>query len=426
MTEAFLQYVWQHQMFDRGLTTTDGQPVAVLRAGELNTDAGPDFFNARVRIGDVEWAGNIELHIRTSDWDLHRHAQDAAYNSVVLHVVYEHDREIRMQDGQVPPTLELKHYLHPSLVANYDALMRPVDDGEMPCGKWVGEVPQFFVQSFMERLAVERVCAKTETVRRLLDESRGGWEQTCYWLMARYFGGTVNALAFEMLAKSTDQRLLARWKDNPQRTEALLMGQAGLLEGFFEDQYPRQLQTDYEALRAGASLTPMGGYLWRFYRLRPSSFPTIRISQFARMVSSSSNLFSTLLTITDAKEMEKFFDQPAVSYWDNHYKFDTVTEKASRKRVGKMQARSLIINAWVPLLFLYGSVHGQQKYKDQAMNLLMQVPAEDNAIIRRMKGVGLVPRNAAESQALLQMNNEYCRRRKCLECGIGYQILKHK
>lgn len=426
MTEAFLQYVWQHQMFDRGLTTTDGQPVAVLRAGELNTDAGPDFFNARVRIGDVEWAGNIELHIRTSDWDLHRHTQDAAYNSVVLHVVYEHDREIRMQDGQVPPTLELKHYLHPSLVANYDALMRPVDDGEMPCGKWVGEVPQFFVQSFMERLAVERVGAKTETVRRLLDESRGGWEQTCYWLMARYFGGTVNALAFEMLAKSTDQRLLARWKDNPQRTEALLMGQAGLLEGFFEDQYPRQLQTDYEALRAGASLTPMGGYLWRFYRLRPSSFPTIRISQFARMVSSSSNLFSALLTITDAKEMEKFFDQPAASYWDNHYKFDTATEKAPRKRVGKMQARSLIINAWVPLLFLYGSVHGQQKYKDQALNLLMQVPAEDNAIIRRMKGVGLVPRNASESQALLQMNNEYCRRRKCLECGIGYQILKHK
>lgn len=426
MTEAFLQYVWQHQLLDHGLTTVDGQPVVVLRAGELNRDAGPDFFNARIRVGDMEWAGNVEVHLRTSDWNAHRHTHDAAYNNVVLHVVYEHDCEIKLQSGRVPPTVELRHYLHPAMVANYDALMSPADKGTVPCGKQLAEVPQFLIKSFMDRLLAERIMAKTETVRRLLDESHGGWEQTCYWLMAHYFGGKVNALPFEMLAKATDQRLLARWKDNPRRLEAVLMGQAGFLEGYFEDEYPRLLQKDYEALRGGVGLKPMGGYLWRFYCLRPSSFPTIRISQFAQMLSSSTSLFATMLDISDAKEVEKLFDQSAAEYWNNHYKFDTATQRSTVKRVGRMQAQSLIINAWVPLLFLYGSMHGQEKYKEQAVTLLTQMPAEDNAVIRRWRQAGMNPANAAESQALLQLADRYCKCRRCLECGIGFQILKRK
>lgn len=426
MTEAFLQYVWQHQLLDHGLTTVDGQPVVVLRAGELNRDAGPDFFNARVRVGDVEWAGNVEVHIHTSDWDAHRHAQDAAYNNVVLHVVYEHDCEIKLQSGRVPPTVELKNYLPPAVVSNYEALMSPDGDDAVPCGKRVGEVPQFMIKSFLDRLLAERIMAKTETARRLLEESHGGWEQACYWLVARYFGGKVNALPFEMLAKATDQRLLARWKDNQRRVEAVLMGQAGLLEGYFEDEYPRLLQKDYGALKVGTGMNSMGGYLWRFYCLRPSSFPTIRISQFAQLLSTTSSLFSTLLDIHDVKEMLKMFDQSAAEYWNNHYRFDTATEKQTVKHVGKMQAQLLIINAWVPLLFLYGIVHGQEKYKEQAVELLNQLPAEDNAVIRRWCQYGIKPNNAAESQALLQLENNYCKNRKCLECGIGFQILKHK
>ena len=426
MTEAFLQYVWQHQLLDAGLTTTDGQPVAVLRAGELNRDAGPDFFDARVRIGDVEWAGNVEIHIHSSDWNAHHHTSDAAYNNVILHVVYEHDCEVKLQDGRVPVTLEVGSYLHPSLIDSYDRLMSPKGDDGVPCCGEIDSVPPFMVKSFLDRLVVERIESKTETVRRLLEESRGGWEQTCYWLMARYFGGKVNALAFELLAKATDQRLLARWKDNPQRVEALLMGQAGLLEGYFEDDYPRMLQNDYEAIRAGASLSPVGGHLWRYYRLRPSSFPTIRISQFAQLVSESSNLFSTLLSMTDAQEMVKLFDQTASEYWSSHYKFDTVAARSSKKRVGKMLAQSLIINAWVPLLFLYGALHGKLEYKEQAVELLNQLPAEDNAVIRRWRSVGVEPDNAAESQALLQLDGGYCRGRRCLECSIGFQILKHK
>lgn len=425
MTEAFLHYIWQHQMLDKRLATTDGQPVVVHRAGDLNRDAGPDFFNARVTIGEVEWAGNIELHMRSSDWDAHCHSKDKSYNGIILHVVYEHDREIVLENGQVPQTLELKSFINPAIVAGYDSLMAPPTPADIiPCSRRLPEVPALVVNSFLDRLSVERIECKSEVVRRLLDESRGNWEQTCYWLMAHYFGGKVNALPFELLAKATDQRFLARWKDNPRRIEALLMGQAGLLEGYFEDDYPRQLQTDYEAFRSGASLSPIGGYLWRFFRVRPSSFPTIRISQFAQLVSMSSNLFSTLLPMTDVEQIVKLLDCHAADYWDNHYHFDQATERKSVKRLGRMQAELLIINAWIPLLFVYGAVRGQQQYKEQALRLLQQLPPENNSIIRQFQTLGQKPDNAAQSQALIQLKNNYCNGRRCLDCRIGHHIIK--
>lgn len=424
MTEAFLHYLWHHQMLGTGLITTDGQPVVVHRPGELNRDAGPDFFNARVSIGGVEWAGNIEIHLHSSDWKHHHHSSDKAYNSIILHVVYEHDCRIVMENGKEPVTLELKPYIHPSLVANYDALIAPANPLTVPCEKRLPAVPPFVVHSHLDRLTVERIESKSEVVRRLLNESRGNWEQTCYWLMAHYFGGKVNALPFELLAKATDPRFLARWKDNPRRIEAILMGQAGFLEGYFEDEYPRLLQADYEALRSGASLFPIGNYLWRFFRIRPSAFPTIRLSQFANLLATSSNLFSTLLEITDVKTMENLFNCQAADYWDTHYRFDQATERKSVKRIGRMQADSLIINAWTPLLFVYGETHGQQQYKEQALHLLQQLPAENNAIVRRFAPAGLVPENAAESQALIQLYNNYCSGRRCLDCSIGHNIIK--
>lgn len=431
MTEAFLHYIWQHQFFARsnqqkpapGLTTVDGQPVVVLRAGEPNHDAGPDFFNARLRIGGVEWVGNVEIHIHSSDWDSHRHSSDPAYNNVVLHVVYEHDADITLQNGRIPPTLEVKGYLHPSLVASYEALMKPSANG-IPCESRVGEVPQFLCSSFMERLVVERLEDKTTIVRRLLEESRGNWEQTCYWLIARYLGGKVNALPFELLAKVTDPRLLARWRDNRQRVEALLMGQAGLLDCYFEDEYPRALQADYEALRSAAGLTPIGDYLWKYHCLRPSSFPTIRISQLADLMAQTDNLFATLLEMTDVKALEHFFSRRAAPYWDNHYLFEQPTTKSSVKHIGRVQADLLIINAWIPLLFVYGADRGRQSYKDRALGLLAQLPPESNTVIRRWRTAGIDPVNAAQSQALLQLSSAYCSNRRCLQCRIGHHLLK--
>ena len=426
MTEAFLQYVWQHQLAGKQLMTTDGREVRVVRAGELNRDAGPDFFNARIIIDDIEWVGNVEVHIHTSDWNAHRHSLDKAYNSIVLHVVYEHDAEIILENGKSPATVELKQFLEPSLLERYDTLMRNVADEGIACVDGIAEVPGFVLDSSLDRLLVERIEAKTDVVRRMLEESRGGWEQTCYWLMARYFGGRVNALPFELLAKSVDQRLLARWKDNPRRIEAVLMGQSGLLAGHFNDEYPRSLQNDYAAIRQGAGLTPLEEHLWKFYCLRPSSFPTIRISQFARMLASTSNLFSTLLEMDDAKKMVSLFNQTADEYWFNHYRFDQETAKATPKRIGTAQSVSLIINAWVPLLFEYGRQHGQQQYKDQAIELLRQLPAENNNVMRRWKQVGVTPTDAGRSQALLQLYNNYCSKQRCLDCAVGFHIIKRK
>lgn len=424
MNEAFLQYVWRHKLLQGGeFMSTDGHTLRIVRQGELNNDAGPDFFNARVAIDGVEWVGNIEVHVRTSDWNAHHHSQDKAYNNVVLHVVYEHDTDILLQNGKRPVTLELKSYIDPKLIERYDSLMQADDD--IPCADRLGEMPGFILDGWLDRLTAERIESKAEVVRRLLGESHGGWEQTCYWLLARYFGGRVNALAFELLAKATDQRLLARWKDDPQRLEALLMGQAGLLEGYFEDDYPRQLQADYEAIRTGAGLKPIDAYLWKFYRIRPSSFPTIRISQFANLVATSSNLFSTLLGMTDAAQIATLFNQPAAEYWCSHYRFDQPSP-SHPKAVGRAQAEMLVINAWVPLLFVYGTVHGQQQYKDQAIDLLQQLKAENNNIIRRWKNVGIAADTAARSQALLQLHNSYCLNHRCLDCTIGYNLIKRR
>ena len=375
-------------------------------------------------MGGVEWAGNIEIHRRTSDWNAHHHSDDKAYNNVILHVVYEHDADISLQNGTHPATLELRRFLHPALVANYDALMTPVTDDIVPCVKRLPSVPSFVVNSYLERLTVERIEAKADVVRRLLDESRGGWEQTCYWLLSHYFGGKVNALPFEFLAKATSLNFLSRWKDNPRRIEALLMGQAGLLEGDFEDEYPRQLQSDYEALRSGAVLHPVDSHLWRFFRIRPSAFPTIRISQLANLVASSPSLFSSLLAMTDVTDIQRLLNCHASPYWDCHYHFDRPSARSSVKRLGRMQTDLLIINACVPLLFVYGETMGSQQYKDRAVSLLQQLGAENNRIVRQWQEAGLVPDNAAQSQALIHLKSNYCDSRRCLDCRIGHNIIK--
>ena len=378
MTEAFLQYVWQYQLLEGGLRTTDGQPILVERAGMLNRDAGPDFSEAHVRIGETLWVGNVEVHVKSSDWNHHHHSNDHAYDNVVLHVVYENDTAITLQNCHTLATLELSHYIPDAVWANYDALIDPPQPRTIPCADRLGEISKPLVNSFLERLTLERIEQKCATVRRLLDESRGNWEQCCYWLLAHYFGGKANSFPFELLAKSTDQNLLARWRDRPQRIEALLMGQAGLLEGFFTDDYPRQLQSDYAALRQGASLTPIAGYLWKFFRMRPYGYPTLRISQFAQLVC---------------------------------------------QQVGSAFVNVLIINAWVPLLFEYGNQHGMQQYKDQAVDLLEQLPPERNHIVSHWKEAGIRAENAAQTQALIQLYNNYCSQHNCLRCQIGYKII---
>mgnify|MGYP002622413875 CR=1 FL=1 len=422
MTEAFLQYVWQHQLLQGLLVTTNGEPVVVERPGALNRDAGPDFFDARISIGGTLWVGNLEIHIKASDWNAHRHSDNRAYDNVVLHVVYENDKEITLHDGRSIPTLEIKDNISQTMWEKYRTQVLSPKNTDIPCAEDITEVPAFYVDSYMERLTLERLERKCKDVREVLHEVHGSWEHCCYLMMARYFGGKANAMPFELVAKNTDMNLLARWRDNPQRIEALLMGQAGLLEAYFEDEYPRQLQADYEALRQGAGLAPIQAFLWKFHRMRPNGFPTIRLSQFAQLVCRSKNLFSHLLETPDAEQLKQFFDVVAAPYWDSHFRFD-IPSPGAPKHLGEAFLLTLIINAWVPLLFEYGNQHGQQHYKDQAVSILQQLPPEDNRILRQWKTVGITALNADQSQALLQLSNVHCSVRDCLNCQIGYKVI---
>lgn len=422
MTEAFLQYLWQHRLFDGPLTTVDGMLVEVLRPGLLNRDAGPDFTDVRLRLGGCQWAGCVEVHLCSSDWNKHHHSSDAAYKGVLLHVVYRHDADIALSDGTLLPTLEVCRSIPESVWRNYEMLQSPPQDLAVGCAERLRQVSPLALRGALDTLGVERLQHKTRVVARMLDESRGDWEQCCYLLMAHYFGGRVNAFPFELMAKSVDRNMLTRWRDDVTRVEALLFGQAGMLEGYFNDDYPRQLQTDYQALRAGARLTPIAAHLWKFFRLRPSAFPTLRISQFAHLVARPQSLFAQLLEMTSVEDVRALFNVPASDYWDNHYRFDQPSTCRS-KRVGKTLVDSLILNAWIPLLFEYAQYHDDDRLRQQAIDLLQQLPAEDNQIIRRWLSAGVRAENAAQSQALLQLYNEYCQRHRCLQCPLGYYVL---
>lgn len=422
MTEAFLQYIWQHQLLEGELHTTDGTPVKIERPGTINHDAGPDFFDAHIRIGETLWVGNVEVHIKASDWNLHHHSTNHAYDNVILHVVFESDTAITLQDCHQLATLNISKNIPDSIWANYESLLQPPQPMAIPCMDHLKDISPIFINSALERLTLERLERKCGMTRQLLQEIHGNWEQCCYIQLAHYFGGKINSFPFELLAKSTDQNLLARWRDKPQRIEALLMGQAGLLDGYFEDEYPRQLQSDYEALRRATNLTPLAGHLWKFFRLRPYGYPTVRISQFAQLICRSNNLFSQLLETPSAKDIQQLFDVKASEYWNNHFRFD-IMSPGKEKRLGKSFIDTVIINAWVPLLFEYGNQHGEQKFKDQAVSILEQLPPENNNILRQWQTAGITADNAARSQALIQLYNEYCTKHDCLHCQIGYKMI---
>ena len=425
MTESFLHYLWQHKQLQGDLKTTAGIPIEIERVGEYNRNAGPDFLDCRIRIGGILWAGNVEIHVKASDWNLHAHTGDPNYDTVILHVVYDYDTDIYNSEGKPIPTLDIHEAYPETLWTGYAALMQPQLPIEIPCMLQLQEVPNLILNSYIDRLCIERIERKADDVRRLLDDSNNHWESCCYWMIARYFGGKVNAYAFEMLAKATPLRILAKIKDKPMRVEALFMGQAGFLEGEFKDAYPLQLQKEYQYLRVAYQLTPMASHLWKFFRMRPSNFPTIRISQLAQLIASSTNLFSKLLETPEVNDLRKLFDIQTSDYWHNHYRFDVESEPIG-KSAGKSFVDILLINSWVPVLFEYGVQHGSQQYKDQAIAILQQLPSENNRIVRLWSQAGVVAKDASRSQGELQLYNEYCKNKRCLDCAVAYQLLIKK
>jgi hypothetical protein len=421
--EALLHYVWKFRLFDHhNLRTNNGEKIEILHGGFHNRNSGPDFSEARIRIADKLWIGQVEIHLSASDWHKHRHDGDAAYDNVILHVVYEKDCELFRKDGSKIPTLSLKNRISEDIIQKSLNLFNSPES--IPCAKHFSEVPELTVHMWLERLAVERLQYKTEFIKRELEQSRYNWEQIFYLFLARNFGTPVNTEPFELLARSLPIRIISKHKDNLTQIEALLFGQAGLLETSFSDSYPKILQNEYRFLQNKYGLMPMLASAWKFGRMRPAAFPSIRIALFAQLINKSNHLFSTLLETIDLPEIKKAFALKVSDYWLEHYRFEDNTQKRQQKSLGEAAIQSIVINTLVPFLFHYGKMMQREDLIDRALLWLEQTEAEENSIIRIWKNLGLRIENAHQTQALIHLKRHYCEPKSCLECAVGNQIMR--
>jgi hypothetical protein len=423
-TEDFLHYVWKFRLFDRAnLQTTNGENIEIYSAGIHNTDSGPDFQNARIKIGDTMWAGNVELHLSSSDWQKHNHTTDSAYDNVILHVVYGDDEPVIMNDGRSIATLELQNRIPGELYGRYHNLVFG-NQTIIPCEASIGKVDDFTLRTWFTRILIERLEKKSAAVVAALQLNRGDWEETFYQFLAANFGFKTNALPFELLAKSLPQNILAKHKNNPMQIEALIFGQAGFLTDDFTDAYPQGLKDEYTFLRKKYSLTPIEQHLWKFMRMRPQNFPTVRLAQFAALIVNSNHLFSKVLDTREIKGLQHLFTDIKVNpYWDEHYRFDKES-KPSAKNLGRDSINIILLNTLVLFLFSYGKHNQLQHFMDRSLKLLESLPGEQNNIIADFKSLGVKTNSAFESQALLELKSYYCNYKKCLQCSVGNKILK--
>ena len=418
MREEFIYYLWENRLLSIDLKTTDGDEIKVVSVGNRNFDSGADFVNARIKIGGTLWAGQVEIHVRASDWFRHKHQYDDNYNNVILHVVYECDT-----DKLEIPTLEIKDKFDQSLLLNYNKFVN--SKNWIPCGDFIGGVQGFTVISWLDRMLVEHLENECADLNFRLQNNNYDWELTFYQRLMRYFGFKVNNDYFEYLSKILPLNLLLKHIDNEVYVESMLFGCAGFLEKDFEEAYPSLLKREFKMLRSKFGLKVMPVSNWKFLRLRPPNFPTIRIAQIAKIIINNGNMFSKIRDSVNLNDIAELFDVELNSYWDDHFQFDKVSNAAKRKSLGKSAIDSILINAIVPMLFYYGQFHLLESYKERAMTYLENIEAEDNVIIRNFNGCGVVFQNAFQTQAALFMYKYYCRRRRCLECRI-YLLLSKK
>jgi hypothetical protein len=426
MQEEFLWHIWKFKLFNRlDLKTTQGEKIHIIKTGEHNSDAGPDFTNARIKIGSIEWVGNVEVHLKSSHWNKHYHSENAAYDTIILHVVNENDQPIVRKNGEAIPTLELKETFRQELFDKYQSLQSGSD--WIPCKKQITTVNQFILNSWLDRLLIERLERKANEIGILLKQNKNNWEEVFYQTLARYFGQKINSLPFELVAKALPYSYLAKHKNSLHQIEAMLFGVAGMLEGAPKtpptpDPYFLALQKEFFFLAKKFKLTPIRSHLWKFLRLHPQNFPTIRISQFANLIYHTSHLFSTILENTSAKQLSLLLATKASDYWNTHYQFGN-TSPSKKKTVGNDFIATLIINVIVPFLFVYGKEKGNEEYISHALSLLEELKPEKNSILSKWNSIGVPAKNAGESQALLQLKNEYCHKKKCLKCAVGVALL---
>jgi len=417
MSEAFLQYIWQHKLFyQTNLRTTSGKKVEIIDVGKRNNDAGPDFFNAKIKIDDMLWAGNVEIHRRASDWKRHKHAKD--YENVILHVVKIADEPVVRLSGEEIPQLVLQYSEHTEKrYEDWRTNKKPISCADKLC-----EIPSAFWQPQLNRLLSERLEQKTLAIENLLEQSKNHWEEAFYVTLCRNFGFGINAQPFEMLARSLPLNYLAKHKDNLFQIEALLFGQSGLPDSENPDEYEEKLRKEYHFLKNKFSLTPPENLAWKMLRIRPSNFPHIRIAQLASLIHRSSKLFSKIIENPSYNNLISLFSTEVSDYWRTHFRFGQTSPERKHK-LGKSTIDVLLINTVAAFLFAYGKAKNDDEQQEKAMLLLEKMPAEKNHIIQIWTDLNIKAKNAFESQALLQLYKNYCSEKKCLHCAIGYKLL---
>lgn len=419
--EKLMQYVWNHRLWrSEDMVTNTGKKVRVIDPGLLNTDAGPDFFNAKVEIDGRMWVGNVEIHYRATDWKRHYHDVDKAYDSVILHVVGKDDAPVRRTTGELIPQVVLE--VSPQFHTDYAMLVNGVN--EVPCAEKIKQVPELTIVEWVSALAFERLHGKVQRIHDLLHSFNGSWEDVCYVTLARNLGFGINNEAFERLARRTPLRLLGKHSDSVFQIEALLFGQAGMLEGdvAHADPYGQQLGTEYAFLRNKFQLSPMEAQSWKLFRIRPQNFPYRRIAMLARFVEGGFRMMRRILDADNEKQMRALFEVDLTGYWASHYTFGKPHERSA----AALSARSIdivLINTVAPLLYAYGELTDNYAMTDKAIKLLEDLKPENNSIVTQFRSYGITCPDALTSQALVQLKREYCDARKCIYCKIGHHLL---
>ncbi|MCK5856830.1 MAG: DUF2851 family protein [Bacteroidales bacterium] len=421
MTEDFLYYIWQYRLMKHDIETTTDESIIIIDTGQQNDGSGPDFFNARLKIGNTEWAGNVEMHSKASDWMRHKHDVDPNYDSVILHVVYDCDMMINNATDEEIPCLELKGKIDEKLYFRYKNLIASRE--WIACAQQLNEIPDLILFSWLDRLLAERLERKTDYIEAFLQSSNGNWEMAFYYALARNFGFNVNSEPFEQLARSIPLDVLAKNRDSLFKIEALLFGQSGMLNERLKDEYSQKLIAEYEFLRKKYQLEPIAGYQWKFMRLRPGNFPSIRIAQFAQLIFKSTHLLSKIVKTEKLSQLKDFFQLEASDYWNEHYSFGKKS-KNRKKRMGESSFDLILINTLVPFLFVYANHQKDDELRERALFFLSQTKAEQNSIVKRYRETGITATNAAQSQALLTLKNDYCKYLKCLDCAIGNRLIR--
>ncbi len=418
MNEDFLQFLWQYRLFNESkLSSANGEPIQIINVGTKNSDAGPDFFNARILYNHVEWAGNIEIHINASDWNKHKHQFDPIYNNVILHVVWNNDTIIYNANQQqiLTVTLPILYETHAEYLKLYE------NHKLIACGEKLATL-NFPISTYLTSLAVSRLEKKSQFVLHELKEINYHWEETLYRILAYGFGLKVNASSFLMLAKSIPFQIIQKNADNLVFLESVLFGQSGLLPESSSDNYVSLLIKQYHYYKKKYGLTPLPATVWKFSKIHPPSFPTLRIAQWAAFLYKNANNLTDLVQLQSLKKILKKFDFNTSEYWHSHYHFNK-SANLTKFKLGKSYIYLIIINCLLPYIFVYSKERMDNELNEQVISMLEQLPPEKNNIIKAWKEFNIIPQNALQSQALIQLCENYCKPRFCLRCNIGTYIL---